>query len=146
MAFQFSLAVVLRIRESMEKREERALQSIQLDVSRTLLAIEELSVAIGGAQQARETALQQAISGGHLHSLLREEQVAEQGLRSLVGKLQVLEQEREKQMKVYQAVHRDREMLSDMMEKQKDIYEQEWLRKEQKQLDDIFMARRHRVS
>jgi flagellar export protein FliJ len=146
MAFQFSLAVVLRLREVMEKREERALQSIQLDVSRTLQAIEELSVAIGGAQQARETAMQQTISGGHLHSLLWEEQVAEQGLRLLLGKLQVLEQEREKQMKVYQAAHRDREMLSDMMEKQKDIYEREWLREEQKRLDDIFMARRHRLS
>jgi flagellar export protein FliJ len=146
MAFQFSLAVVLRLRESTEKREERALQSIQLDVSRTLQAIEELSVAIGGAQQARETAMQQTISGGHLHSLLWEEQLAEQGLRSLLGRLQVLEQAREKQIKVYQAAHRDREMLSDMMEKQKDIYEREWLREEQKQLDDIFIARRHRVS
>jgi flagellar export protein FliJ len=146
MAFEFSLAVVLRLRESIEKREERALQSLQLDVSRTLHAIEELSVAIGGAQQARERALQQAISGGHLHSLLWEEQLAEQGLRSLLGRLQVLEQAREKQIKVYQAAHRDREMLSDMMEKQKDIYEREWLREEQKQLDDIFIARRHRVS
>jgi flagellar export protein FliJ len=146
MAFQFSLAVVLRLRESMEKREERALQSIQLDVSRTLQAIEELSVAIGGAQQTRESALQQTISAGHLHSLLWEERAAEQGLRLLVGNLQVLEQEREKQMKVYQAAHRDREMLSDMRTKQRDIYERERLRDEQKQLDDIFMARRHRIS
>ena len=44
------------------------------------------------------------------------------------------------------AAHREREMLSDMMKKQKDIYEREWLRDEQKRLDDIFMARRHRVS
>jgi len=146
MAFQFSLAVVLRLRESMEKREERALQAIQLEVGRTLQAIEELSVAIGGVQQARETALQQTISAGQLHSLLWEEQVAEQGLRLLLGRLHVLEQERETQMKVYHAAHRNREMLSDMRKKQKDIYEQEWLRKEQKQLDDIFMARRHRVS
>jgi len=146
MAFQFSLAVVLRLRESVEKREERALQSIQLDVSRTQQAIEELSVAIGGARRARETALQQAISGGHLHSLLGEEQVAEHGLRVLLGKLQLLEQERERQMKVYHAAHQEREMLSGMMEKQKDIYEREWLREEQKRLDDIFMARRHRVS
>jgi len=36
-------------------------------------------------------------------------------------------------------------MLSDMRQKQKDIYERDRLRDEQKQLDDIFMARRHRV-
>jgi flagellar FliJ protein len=145
MAFRFSLAVVLRLRESLEKREERALQAIQVDVSRTLQAIEDLSVAIGGAQQEREMALRQAISGGQLHSLLGEEQAAEQGLRSLLGKLQALEQARELQKKVYGAARRDREMLSEMREKQKDIYELVWLREEQKRLDDIFTARRHRV-
>ncbi len=137
---------MLRVRESIETREERALQAIQLDVSRALRAIEELGAAIGGAQRAREAALRQTISGGYLHSLLWEEQAAEQGLRLLLGKLQVLEQERDKQMQVYQAAHREREMLSDMMKKQKELYEREWLRDEQKRLDDIFMARRHRVS
>jgi flagellar FliJ protein len=146
MAFRFPLAAVLRVRESIEKREERALQSIQLELARTLHHIEELSVAIGGAHRSREKALQQTISGGHLHSLLWEEQAAEQQLKSLLGQLQVLEQEREKQMKVYQAAHRDREMLTDMLKKQKDIYDQERLRDEQKRLDDIFMARRHRIS
>ncbi len=87
MAFQFSLAVVLRLRESIEKREERVLQSIQLDVSRTVQAIGELSVAIGGAQQIREAALQQTISGGHLHSLLWEEQAAEQGVEAAAGQV-----------------------------------------------------------
>jgi flagellar export protein FliJ len=146
MAFQFPLAVVLRVRESIERREERALQSIQLDVARALHQIEQLIAAIGGADRAREKALQQTISGGHLQSLLGEEQAAEQQLKSMLGQLQVLEQEREAQMKVYQAAHRDREMLTDMLKKQKDVYEREWLREEQKRLDDIFMARRHRIS
>jgi flagellar export protein FliJ len=146
MAFQFPLAVVLRVRESIERREERALQSIQLDVARALHQIEQLIAAIGGADRAREKALQQTISGGHLQSLLGEEQAAEQQLKSMLGQLRILEQEREAQMKVYQAAHRDREMLTDMLKKQKDVYEREWLREEQKRLDDIFMARRHRIS
>ncbi len=145
MAFRFSLAVVLRLRQSIETREERALQSIQLDVSRMLQAIEDLGVAIGGAQRDRENALQQTISGGHLHSLLWEEQAAERGLRLLMGKLQALEEKRDKQMQVYQVAHREREMLSEMMQKERDMYEREWLRDEQKRLDDIFMARRHRI-
>jgi flagellar export protein FliJ len=146
MGFQFPLAAVLRVRESIEKREERVLQSIQKNVARTLQQVEELSVAIGGAHRGRELALQQTISGGHLHSLLWEEQSAEQRLKSMLGQLQALEQEREKQMKVYQVAHRNREMLTDMMKKQKGIYDREWLREEQKRLDDIFMARRHRVA
>lgn len=146
MAFQFSLAAVLRVRESMERREERALQTIQLEVARVLHQIEQLSTAIGGAHRARETALQQTISGGHLHTLLWEEQGAEQRLKSMLAKLQVLEQARDEQMKVYQAAHREREMLTDMRKKQKDLYERERLREEQKRLDDLFMARRHRVA
>jgi flagellar export protein FliJ len=146
MAFQFSLAAVLRVRESIEEREECTLQSIQLEVASTRHQIEELSARIGGAHRTREKALQQTISGGHLHTLLWEEQAAEQRLRSMLGQLQVLEQARDKQMKVYQAAHREREMLTDIRKRQKDIYEREWLREEQKRLDDIFMARRHRLS
>jgi len=58
----------------------------------------------------------------------------------------LLEQEREKRMKLYQVAHRNREMLTDMLNKKRGIYEREWLRDEQKRLDDIFMARRHRVA
>jgi flagellar biosynthesis chaperone FliJ len=47
-------------------------------------------------------------------------------------------------MKKYQAAHRDREALTDMLERQKEAYEQELARNQQKQLDDLFMARRHR--
>jgi flagellar biosynthesis chaperone FliJ len=77
---------------------------------------------------------------------LWKEQAAEQRLRSMLGQLQVLEQTRDKQMKVYQAAHREREMLTDIRKRQKDMYEREWLREEQKRLDDTFMARRHRLS
>jgi flagellar export protein FliJ len=146
MAFEFSLEAVLRVRESIEEREESALQSIQREVARTVHQIEELSVAIDGAHRAREKALQQAISGGHLQTLLWEEQGAEQRLKSLQGQLQELERARNQQMKVYQSAHRGREMLTDIRTQQKDAYERERLREEQKRLDDIFMARRHRLS
>jgi flagellar export protein FliJ len=146
MAFAFSLAVVLRVRESIEKREERALQAIQRELAGTLHQVEQLSATIGIAHGARESALRKTISGGHLHALLWEEQAAERRLEILSDQLQVLKQARDEQMRVYQAAHRAREMLTDMLKKQKDIYELEWLREEQKRLDDIFMARRHRLS
>jgi flagellar export protein FliJ len=146
MGFQFSLAAVLRVRENLERGEERLLQAIQLNVARTLQQVEELSVAIGSAHWKRELALRETMSGGHLQSLLWEEQSAEQRLTSLLSELQLLEQEREKRMKLYQVAHRNREMLTDMLNKKRGIYEREWLRDEQKRLDDIFMARRHRVA
>jgi flagellar export protein FliJ len=145
MAFQFALEAVLRVRESIERREERALQSIQLDIVRILQAIQELRLAIGAAYLARERALVQTLTGGHLQTLIWEEEGAEQRLGSMLGRLQVLEGARDEQVAVYQAAHQSREMLTDMRTKQRNVYEREWLRAEQKRLDDIFMARRHRL-
>jgi len=144
MPFQFRLATVLRVRESLEKREERALQTIQLEIVRVVQRVEELSAAIAEAHDAREQAMQRLIPAGHLHSLLWEEQGAVDQKKNLLADLQRLEQERDQQMKVYQDAHRKRETLTDMLHDQQDVYEQESMRGQQKQLDDIFIARRHR--
>jgi hypothetical protein len=127
----------------MEKHEERALQKIQIETTRVLRQVEELSAAIANANEAREQAMQRSIPAGHLHSLLWEAQVAVEQKKTLLHHLQNLEQERDQQMKVYQAAHRNREMLTDMFNKQRDVYEQERDRSQQKHLDDIFIARRH---
>ncbi len=144
MAFQFRLATVLRVRESLEKREERALQMIQREIARLVHRVEELSAAIAQAHGAREQAMRRSIPAGHLHSLLWEEQGAVDQKKVHLADLQRLEQEREQQMKVYQDAHRKREMLTDMLHEQQDVYEQESMRMQQKQLDDIFISRRQR--
>ena len=144
MPFRFSLATVLRIRESLEKREERALQKIQLEMARVLHQIEELNAEITKSHEAREHAMQQPIPASHLQMLVWQVQAAGEKRGRLFQELLVLEQQRDQQIKVYQQAHRDRETLTDMSNQQRDIYEQEQARSEQKTLDDIFMARRHR--
>lgn len=143
MPFQFRLATVLRVRESLEKNEERALQVLQLEIGRVLTRVEELSAAIARTHAATELAMQQPIPAGHLHSLLWEVQSALEKKKVLLLDLQRLEQERDQQMKVYQEAHRNREMLTDMFHEQREEYEQESARSQQKQLDDIYIARRH---
>ncbi len=144
MSFKFPLATVLRIRESLEEREERALQKIQIEIVRVVQRLEELGAAMDRAHQAREQAMQQSIPAGQLHTLLWEAQAIADQTKSLLHALGALEQQREAQMQIYQAAHRDREMLTEMFNHQQDAYERESVRTEQKQLDDIFIARRHR--
>jgi flagellar FliJ protein len=144
MAFRFPLATVLRVRESIEQREERALQQIQLEMARVLRQIEELSAEIAGARDAQDEALRQPVPAGYLHGLLWEAQLAEVRRKALLSTLQVLEQQRDKQMKVYQTAHRNHETLISMKRDQRNVYEQQQVRMQQKSLDDIFMARRHR--
>src|SRR5580698_9595565 len=119
MPFRFSLATVLQIRESLEKREERALQKIQLEMARVLHQIEELNAEIAKSHKMREQEMAQPIPASHLHMLLWQVQAAGEKRGMLFQNLLALEQQR-------------------------DLYEQEQARGEQKSLDDIFMARRHR--
>jgi flagellar export protein FliJ len=144
MPFRFPLATVLRVRESLEKREERALQKIQLEMARVSHQIEELTARIAKSHNARELAMAQPIPARDLHTLLWEVQAAAEEKKALHHDLQTLEQQRDQQIKVYRQAHRDRETMTDMSNKQRDIYEQEQARAQQKSLDDIFIARRHR--
>jgi flagellar export protein FliJ len=144
MAFQFPLATVLRFRESIERREERALQRVQMEMARVSRQLDELNVAIAQAHSTREQAMQQTMPAGHLHTMVWEAQAAVERRNFLLATLQTLDQQREKQMKIYQAAHRDRETLINLFNRQRSEYEQRQVRAQQKYLDDIFVARRQR--
>jgi flagellar export protein FliJ len=128
----------------MEQREERSLKRIQLEMARVLRQIEEQDAEIAKAHDAREEALRRPIPAGHLHSLLWEAKAAAERRKALLQTLQALEQQRDKQMKIYQAAHRAHETMLSLLRSQRSAYELEQARKQQKYLDDIFMARRHR--
>lgn len=144
MPFRFPLATVLRVREITEKREERMLQKIQTEIAQVLLQVEELTAAIVHVHDIRERAMQVPIPAGQLHSLLWEADAIIDRKKSLVRHLELLEQKREEQVATYQAAHRAREMLTDMLKRQRDAYDQESARRQQRQLDDLFVARHYR--
>src|SRR5271165_2847828 len=98
MAFRFPLATVLRVRESIEKREERALQRIQLEMARVARQIEELTVAMAQAHATRNQALRQPVPGSELHEMLWRIESAAQTKSALLVTLQGLEEQRLKQM------------------------------------------------
>ena len=144
MAFRFPLAAVLLIRQHAEEREERALKKIQLAISRVRREMEVIDAEIATAQQARERALQQPTPAFEIHESQRQIEGATERKHLLLEQLEELTRELLQQLKIYQAAHRDREALTDMLEKQREVYDREQARATQKQLDDLFMARRHR--
>jgi flagellar export protein FliJ len=144
MAFRFPLAAVLRLRESIEQREERALQKIQLEMARVSHQIDQLTASIAKEQQAREQALKQPIPAVELQTMLWDAQAAVEKKKALIEALHALEEQRIQQMNVYQAAHRDHETLLNMAAEQRSAYELEQARAQQKFLDDIFIGRRHR--
>jgi flagellar export protein FliJ len=145
MPFRFPLAAVLLVRENAEQREERALKKIRLAMAHASRELENLNAEIANLQAARDQAMQQPVAAIQLQAYEQQAREATEKKKALVHQILTLRQELAQQMKVYQAAHRDREALTDMLEKQREAYEQEQSRERQKQLDDLFMARRHRT-
>lgn len=144
MAFRFSLAQVLRVRESIEKREEQALQRAELEVAQTQRRIEDLTNEMAKAEHARAEALLRSIRAIDLQNMQAEMEAAAEARRTLVEMLGTLKQQRDLQMKLYQEAHNGRQMLTDLEEEHKAEYEAEQTRAQQKRLDDLFAARAQR--
>jgi flagellar export protein FliJ len=144
MAFRFPLATVLRFRASVEKREDLALQMLLLEMARTRRQIEQMTAEIEGAREARSKAMQKPVVAFQIQAMDNDIETAADRKKNLLESLTALDRQREIQTRKYQAAHRDRQTLSDMSARQRDAYDQERARTEQKFLDDIFAARARR--
>ena len=141
MPFRFSLASVLQLRKSIERRAEISLISTQLEVARARHRIDELTDEMANACQEREKDLRNSASANTLRAKQAEISAAIEAKQTMLESLQALNFQRVSQMKAYQAAHTDCQALTDLRKQQKNLYEQEEMRREQKQLDDIFASR-----
>jgi flagellar export protein FliJ len=140
-AFRFTLASVLRVRENIERREELALQRAELEVTRVRRRIEELTEDLARKVKAREVALQRALSAHELQSMQAEMNAIVEAKEILFETLETLKQQRDAQMKLYLAAHNGRQILSELAERQLSEHELEQDRAQQKRLDDTFASR-----
>ncbi len=142
MPFRFSLAAVLRIREGIEEREERALEAIQVEIAKTLHAIDDIDqLHLQEAQHRQQLLSTTALAANVQLSVLAQEELRERK-KALQSQLQKLIAERELQLKKYEEAHRNREMLTGIRQRQREQYDLEFARRQQKILDDIFLNRR----
>lgn len=144
MPFQFTLATVLKVRESLKKQEERALQCIVLEIAQTSHEMERAEQALADARHLWQQALRGVTAAADLHSMIEEEQTLASLKHSLVEKLNRLDSTRNEQVKRYQAAHRQYEALLNMKRQRQAEYDLQQTRAQQKFLDDIFIARRLR--
>lgn len=144
MAFRFSLAAVLRYRESLERREELALQAILADMGRTSRQIERLTAELARAHQTLNQVTAEPVPASQVQSMFRETEAIATQKKALIDSLAELDRRRRAQTAVYQAANRNRQMLSDMASRQREEYDAEIARRHQKSLDEIFAARAHR--
>lgn len=146
MAFHFSLRALLRLRESVEKAELLRLQKIAAQAVQLRLEIESID---GEIRIRRQELLNQAangISGAELHLASLMEAGRQQSRTQMLTKLEEVEQLRKKQQLRYTHAHQQRETLSNLRERQLSVYMREQARREQQQVDELFLIRRaHRA-
>ncbi len=141
MGFQFSLAAVLRVRESVEKREGEMLRKIQAEIALLTHHIEEHRAVMLNTSKVQERALLATIPAGQLHTMIWEQKSAFEKLQVMQQQLRVLEKRKGEQLIVYQAAHRNCEMLTEMRERKHQDYLVSQAREQQKRLDDLFIIR-----
>jgi flagellar export protein FliJ len=142
MGFRFPLATLLRLREIAEQREERLLGQILNQIVQGRQTLADLEVQRRNLIAQRELALQQTTSAFDImgfYGRMQEIDTLEATGREHLAKLVTL---REQQMKVYEAAHRNRELLSGMKGEQLEAYRREQTRQEQNAMDDNFSSRR----
>ena len=144
MGFRFTLASVLRFREGIEESEELTLQKIQFEVARVRRRIDELTEALAKAAIEREEALQIWMQAFRLKNLEDEMKATVEARDTLLDTLAALKIQRDAQMKLYQAARVNRRMLTDLHKQQREAWEANQLRSEQKRQDDIFTSRLQR--
>jgi flagellar export protein FliJ len=144
MAFQFSLASVLRVRGVIEEREENVLQTIVAEIAQTSDSLEQIAAQLTQCYAARLSGIFKPSIALDLHATYGEVEQLKQRKKDLEAQMQKLEQARNAQLVVYAAARRNREMLTNMRDKERTAYDSAIVRREQKALDDNFIARRTR--
>ena len=144
MAFEFSLTTVLRVRGIVEEREEGVLQRILFDISTVSEDLERTDALLAESNLSRHADVFKPCIGFQVHASYEHMKELKQRKQDLARQVQKLEQARDAQIILYQAARRDREMITDMLEKKRSAHDAGVALREQKTLDDHHNARRGR--
>jgi len=141
-AFRFTLAPLLRLRQSIEHQRTLKLQEANLQVSRAQEKLAQLERSFAESAQADAVALQAGRTAAELQfaSVLRENlHLFRQELHSDILKLEDL---RQQALGEYHQAYREREVLETLRAREHRVYQQEQLRRQQQELDATYLLQR----
>jgi flagellar export protein FliJ len=142
MPFHFPLQAVLHLRESIEHQQELRLRAANQQVGRVRHLIEQMDAR---RQELRDMQMQE-LSAGITSAELQFELLREAELllhrRELEQQLVRLQQLRDQPRQVFYQARRARETLQAVRDQQLRIYQKDASRREQRNLDDLFLMRR----
>jgi len=140
MAFRFSLAAVLKLRESVEQREHFKLLKIQLEITELSAEIRRTEESQSAAEAGRKTELAQGMPAGHLRDSYERARLCTQMRETLKSRLKEAEIRQQQQLKSYRIARQGREVLEKLREQQFSEYVRIRDKRQQALVDDLFLA------
>jgi flagellar export protein FliJ len=142
MPFHFPLQAVLHFRQSIEHQQELRLRAAHQQVARVRHLIEQLNGRRQEMHGVQEGRLQAGMTAAEIQfellcetELLRHrQQLWQQAVR--------LEQQCEQQREIFHQARRARQTLEAVRERQIELYQKEAARRQQRNLDNLFLLRR----
>jgi flagellar export protein FliJ len=145
MAFHFPLEAILRLRRGQERLERLKLEAIASEQAQAKLQLANMTEQFFESRRRFQQQLAQEKFGAELRfEDARAERVAA-ARRALETHIAKLEEQRLKQVEVYKKAHQSREVLENLRARKFDLYRQALSRREQQELDDLFLMRLDRL-
>jgi flagellar export protein FliJ len=142
MAFHFKLKTLLHFRQSKEHQQELRLRAANQQVARVQHLIEQMDAHRKELQSAQSQILSSGMTAVELQFELLCDAELLRHRRELQQELARLEQLREQQREVFRVARRERETLEAVRDQELALYQKEAARREQRNLDDLFLMRR----
>lgn len=142
MSFHFPLQAILHFRQSVERQQELRLRAANQLVARARQGIERVDERRQSMHAERSRDLEAGVTAAELRFGLKCEAELVGQRREIELQLVHLEQLRDQQREIFQQARRVRETLENLREQLFSLYKQAALRREQRNLDDLFLLRR----
>ena len=141
---KFPLAAVLAVREQKEEAEERALGAIGVRIAEVRAGIARIDSELLRHRDVRVAEIATLHSAAHHLATASRWRMLGEARTQLLNQCKQLDLQRSEQMTRYLVARGDREMLTELQNKQREAWNAEVENREAKRVADLFAGRRHR--
>jgi|SRR5258708_637950 len=142
MAFNFPLQAIFHYRQSVEHQQELRLRAANQQVARVRHLLDQLDLRRAKMRVNQSQHLENGMTSAELRFGLLAETALREQHEQVVSELKRLQNLRDQQHRIFQHARREREIFESLRDRQFREYKRDASRREQRQLDNLFLLRR----
>jgi len=141
MPFRFPFQAVFHLRQSIERQEELRLRAANQQVARVRHAVDQIDLSLRQMKVSLSETLAAGTTAAEIRFALSAQTTFSQHRQELLRELSRVEQLRDQQRRIFQKVRQERETFENLRDAQRRAYQRDQDRREQSNLDDLFLLR-----